>query len=87
MAGGRFGVGALLGVLLFVPAGWLVSQGQLSAGDAVVRFGLAWVVAVVAVAVLGSVLVPSPPVRPVPVPSAGAPVEPAAPEDASGDGA
>lgn len=87
MAGGRFGVGALLGVLLFVPAGWLVSQGQLSAGDAVVRFGLAWVVAILAVAVLGSALEPSPPMRRAPVPSAGTPAEPVAPEGASGDGA
>ncbi|QIM21910.1 hypothetical protein G7075_13560 [Phycicoccus sp. HDW14] len=71
----RFGFGALFGVLMFVPAGLLVYRGNLSVEDAVLRFGLAWTVAVMGVGVVASVLHGSPggPVRP----RAAAPARPA----------
>lgn len=73
----RFGFGALVGVLMFVPAGVLVYRGNLSIDDALLRFGLAWTAAVVGVGVVASALQGSPASRPRP---AGArPAEPADP--------
>lgn len=75
----RFGVGALVGVLMFVPAGLLVHRGNLSIDEALMRFGLAWTAAVVGVGIVASVLNGSPGTRPRPVPAR--PAEPAAPSD------
>lgn len=75
----RFGFGALVGVLMFVPAGLLVYRGNLSVDDALLRFGLAWTVAVVGVGVVASVLGGSSRARPRPLPAR--PAEPAAPPD------
>lgn len=67
----RFAFGALFGVALFVPAGMLVYAGNLSIDQAVYRFGLAWLVAVVGVGIVASTLhnpvVRTPAAAPVPV--------------------
>ncbi len=73
----RFGIGALLAVLMFAPAGLLVWRGNLSVDDAVLRFGLAWLVAVCAVGVVSATLAAAPPPAPERHPPEG---EPAADE-------
>ncbi len=52
----RFGAGALLAVLMFAPAALLVWRGNLSVDDAVLRFGVAWVVAVCGVGLVSATL-------------------------------
>ncbi|MGG5259679.1 hypothetical protein [Phycicoccus avicenniae] len=79
----RFGFGAMLGVLMFAPAAVLVWHGNLSVNDAIVRFGLAWTVAVVGVGVVVSALsAPAPrpaPTAAEPTPPRRDPEEPATP--------
>ncbi|QKE82656.1 hypothetical protein [Arthrobacter sp. NEB 688] len=82
----RFGLGALFGVGMFVPAAMLVQAGNLSIDQAVLRFGLAWLAAVVGVGIVASTL-HNPPARaaaPSRVPVA-APVAEMAPEPAPAD--
>jgi hypothetical protein len=53
---GRFRSGVLLGAMLFAPAAVLVLRGNLSINEALVRFGCAWVFAVVGTALVLSSL-------------------------------
>lgn len=63
--GVRFGLSAVLGVLLFTPAALLVSRGDLSVDTALVRFGSAWAFAVLATALIASTMSRTAPATPV----------------------